>query len=195
MTANERIVLIMALRQCVKEQSAYIPAVVMDYIAKAAPRMSGDDLDVLLLECEKLLRDGGDEDRGLRLLARKLREAMAGITEKEQGLMRKLYERYQLHWMMHHGASLENFLGSFLGYMADSDDFSFLPSTYMSGLANWELDCGFGGSCYVCFDEFRETDMLEKEYVLPNLVQDGEEGTYLALLEKLKRLKEEGEAN
>lgn len=106
----------------------------------------------------------------------------------EEKMKRCLYDRYQLQWMLSHGYSLTDLMQSMTKcyeyhdqHITDYYDEIKPDSPY--GIADvvpagmkadiegifksWEFDSdAFNGSCWVCFDEFCNAELLDKEYVL-----------------------------
>ena len=103
--------------------------------------------------------------------------------EDTRKLREELYRRYQLDWMISHGQSPESLVGNFLEYASDSaESLGELATGWRQTFASWEDDCGFGGSCYACYSEFCETELLDEQYIRNSLLRDGEEKTYRKIL-------------
>ena len=125
-----------------------------------------DDVDGPAAEAEKLIRyvlladtekpDAEDDDvieidLGFRIHGPILSVEHVPLTAV--GLQKTLYERYKLIWMFDHGYTLFDAFSTWRRYCSDMDSFNDLVSD-QELFANWELDDGFSGSLYVCFDEF-----------------------------------------
>ena len=102
---------------------------------------------------------------------------MANITVDEIILARhRLYELYQLDWMSRHGYSLEHFAKYAMEHAADGE-FS---------ISDWERDVGFAGECFVCYEEFLNSEYMDKDYMRTLAERDESRGRslYLAYLEE-----------
>lgn len=83
-------------------------------------------------------------------------------AEQREKFRREAYRLYQLDWMANHGYGPMDLAASLLAHMdggaPDPDD---TATPYRS----WELDAGFGGECWACFDEFLDTEYRDKTYM------------------------------
>ncbi len=88
---------------------------------------------------------------------------------QEEEFLKKCYEAYQLDWMLSQGYSLNDYLK----VLAEAEA-SFEPDEYPEGTAEdiakdihqrFEEDFGFGGSLWVCFEEFLGAEFLDKDYM------------------------------
>lgn len=73
----------------------------------------------------------------------------------------KAYEKYKLKWMMDHDYSLEDLMRGLAEMQADSE-----PGTPIDELLHvWEKDRGFGGSIWVCPEEFQDEPEIIAEKI------------------------------
>lgn len=68
-----------------------------------------------------------------------------------------LYERFKLLWMMDHGRTLGDFAAEFRDYIDPANGFDAGKSTE-EALDEWEIESGFSGSLYPCFEEFLDAE-------------------------------------
>ena len=128
----------------------------------------------------------------------------------EEQMKRRLYDRYQLQWMLSHGYSLQDIMKG-MDSIPEYHD-AHIQTRYVeiepdspheiadvipdgmqadiSGIfADWEYEFGFPGrSIWACFDEFCDIELLDKEYMLWLLDEVGKDDddlrdTYLEWLE------------
>ena len=86
----------------------------------------------------------------------------------------KLYRRYQLHWMMSQDYTLARLFRELQYAIAD----------YEGAPCDLDLEAefenaGFGGSIWVCFDEFMGSEFRDKEFMLSMCKTDEERQKYL----------------
>jgi len=97
----------------------------------------------------------------------------------EEQMKHKLYGLYQLDWMMSHGYGLSDLMRSMTeipeyhddyitDYYESEDDIE--PKGMKADIEGifkaWEFDSdAFGGSCWVCFDEFCDTELTVPDYI------------------------------
>ena len=105
----------------------------------------------------------------------------------KENMKKSIYELYQLHWLMNHGYSLSDAMFRMAqtayaeGLYEDSSVVDCLSyEKWTDILHDWQEE-GFRGEMFACFEEFLETEYLEKDYVLFLLSQSNEK-------EELKRL-------
>lgn len=98
----------------------------------------------------------------------------------EEQMKRRLYDRYQLQWMLSHGYSLTDLMRGMTAIPWYHDDnitdyYEDEKDTEPAGMcadiegifSAWEFDSdAFNGSCWACFDEFCGAELLDKEYIL-----------------------------
>ena len=82
------------------------------------------------------------------------------------------YEKYRLDWMLRHGHTLTELM-EFLNVMQLDTPTAFAEILF----ANWESDCGFGGSLWACYDEFMQAEFLNAAY-METLLTDREFDAY-----------------
>lgn len=90
----------------------------------------------------------------------------------EEQMNRRLYDLYQLDWMMTHGYSLTDLMRGMNSEAVDHDEYIF--DTEQDGMhadierifSEWECFEGFPGGCiYVCFDEFCGAELTDIGYI------------------------------
>lgn len=69
------------------------------------------------------------------------------------------YEKYKLSWMCSHGFTLSDLMRELHAYQ--EGDFILLPELFRE----WELEAGFSGSIWACFDEFLDAEYQDEEYM------------------------------
>ena len=97
----------------------------------------------------------GEEARG---------QAENNMTEEQ--LQHKLYDIYQLDWMLYHGCSISDIIQGMENQ--PHDEFVFEEEDYggqqvdVAGIYNyWEQNSGFKGEIFSCFEEFCENEYLD----------------------------------
>lgn len=73
------------------------------------------------------------------------------------------YLRYQLKWMLDHGYTLADLLYELDEWRKGDPDISPETPSVAALFADWEHDCGFGGSLWVCEDEWKMCEATEEE--------------------------------
>lgn len=86
-------------------------------------------------------------------------------------IRRKGYGRYQLRWMLSQGESISSLFDSIADYAEDAGEMN--GANVKELLGNWELESGFRGNLWVCFDEFLGAEYLDFPYMLTQY--DGED--------------------
>ena len=93
------------------------------------------------------------------------------------------YEKYQLDWMKEHNCSLMDIINTMDGIWNDDEDKEELSPG--NAFEAFEIDCGFNGSIYVCYQEFLGAEYLDEEY-MKSLLSDEEFNRYQENIEKIK---------
>lgn len=97
----------------------------------------------------------------------------------EEQMKHKLYDLYQLDWMMSHGYGLSDLMHDLTEIHEYHDDYitdyyEFEGDTEPKGMKAdiegifraWEFDSdAFYGSCWVCFDEFCNVELTMPDYI------------------------------
>ena len=97
----------------------------------------------------------------------------------EEQMKHRLYNLYQLDWMMSHGYSLTDLMHGMTeipeyhdDYITDYYEFedSLVPIGLKADIEGvfraWEFDSdAFGGECWVCFDEFCGAELTMPDYI------------------------------
>ena len=81
------------------------------------------------------------------------------------------YEKYKLDWMQKHGKTISNLIQALSSAQEESGEDLILAFDL------WELDCGFGGEIWACYDEFIESE-YQDEYYMRSLLNDAEWDVY-----------------
>ena len=97
-------------------------------------------------------------------IVKDLRDEKGDVFMTKENMRKCIYELYQLHWLMNHGYSLSDAMFK-MAQIAEE----------------WNQEGFCGSEMFACFEEFLETEYLEKDYVLFLLSQSNEK-------EELKRL-------
>ena len=81
----------------------------------------------------------------------------------------RIYELYQLDWLMSHGYSLMDVV---LGIAAESVEADrsghgtdSIGDVVESGVATWTESVGLCGACWACFDEFFDYEYKDESYI------------------------------
>ena len=75
---------------------------------------------------------------------------------------RELYERYKLIWMMDHRITLYDAFAEWRNYCDPANGMD--PETFSEeAFDSWEMNSGFSGSLYPCFDEFVACEYRHKD--------------------------------
>ena len=88
------------------------------------------------------------------------------------------YGKYKLNWMMEHGYTIEDLLRLVGEHIIDDPDLS-LADAY----DEWEVDDGFHGEIWACFEEFLDYEYQDKEY-MSLILNTGEYYEYLKDMEE-----------
>lgn len=105
----------------------------------------------------------------------------------KENMKKSIYELYQLHWLMNHGYSLSDAMFKMAqiafveGLYADDSVESLSYEKWKEISEEWNQEGFCGGEMFACFEEFLETEYLEKDYILFLVSQSNEK-------EELKRL-------
>ena len=97
----------------------------------------------------------------------------------EEQMKQKLYDLYQLDWMMNHGYSLADLMRGMTeipwyhdGWISDyyEDEYGTEPEGMRADIEGifraWEFDSdAFGGECWACFDEFCGAELTMPDYI------------------------------
>ena len=78
------------------------------------------------------------------------------------------YQKYQLQWMINHGYSLDDLIQELANMQYDDPEDSDRISTPISELYDeWIMDVGFGSEIWVCEDEWKQCEAVDK-YACPH---------------------------
>lgn len=118
--------------------------------------------------CEELFRP--ETDSSLRLRIDSLSYIDEGNIEDyekdaaDARIQRVAYERYQMHWLLDHGVTVDTISEMAEGWLGECGDIEEEPRSFKSYINEY----GFShGSLYPCFGEF-----LGAEYLMPELMFD-----------------------
>lgn len=85
------------------------------------------------------------------------------------------YEKYQHDWMISHGIDEKAVDKAVKDYIADTSEDNDLDTPF----SEWLFDHGFGGSIWVCYDEFLNVEYRDSSY-MKRLLSTREYPVYLA---------------
>lgn len=93
-------------------------------------------------------------------------EKNIGIPMTEEQLQHKLYDIYQLDWMMYHGYSLADIIKGMEeqphdAHVFEEEDYGGKQVDVSGIYKEWEQDRGFGGEIFACYEEFCENEYLD----------------------------------
>ena len=88
------------------------------------------------------------------------------------------YEKYKLDWMMSHGYTLVDLAAQIRDVQEVNPNINAIGALF-----EWENDLGFDGEIWACYDEFMDSEFLDKEYMAMILGCD-EYKKYLEYVEK-----------
>jgi len=85
----------------------------------------------------------------------------------------QMYQRYQLRWMMEHGYTLTDFLSAIFRFEFENTelgvvtpkDIGYDTRAVRAKIEEWETDQGFSGAIYASFQEFINSEYLDREYM------------------------------
>lgn len=69
------------------------------------------------------------------------------------------YEKYKLDWMQTHGKTISDLIQALSSAQEESGEDLLLAFDL------WELDCGFDGEIWACYDEFLENEYQDEDYM------------------------------
>lgn len=86
--------------------------------------------------------------------------------EKIKSMRDSLYEFYKLDWMASHNHTLEELFEQIKEIIVEkshdnTDAVDLVEDSFMS----FEIDKGFGGELWACYDEFLECEYLDEDYI------------------------------
>ena len=88
------------------------------------------------------------------------------------------YGKYKLNWMMEHGYTIEDLFKLVGEHLTDDPDWS-LADAY----DEWEMEDGFNGEIWCCFEEFLDYEYQDEEYMIM-ILDTGEYHEYLRDMEE-----------
>lgn len=84
------------------------------------------------------------------------------------------YDKYQLHWMIEHGHSIDEIILGMRNKMKDAKEAG--ENLYTLSLEKvyeeWLEDDAFRGSCFVCFDEFMTEEYRDVSFMYDLLTEE-----------------------
>lgn len=86
--------------------------------------------------------------------------------EKIKSMRDSIYEFYKLDWMASHNHTLEELFEQIKEIIVEkshdnTDAVDLVEDSFMS----FEIDKGFGGELWACYDEFLECEYLDEDYI------------------------------
>lgn len=89
------------------------------------------------------------------------------------------YKRYQLRWMMDHGYSLADLVERlYQTQYSDPEDCGSISTPVTELFEQWELESGFDGELWECYEEFLSEEYQDAGY-METLLDGQEYETYL----------------
>ena len=93
------------------------------------------------------------------------KECYKTIEEARQ----RIYELYQLDWLMSHGYSLLDVVRGMAIEAIEADRLDegtdSIPEMVDLGISAWMESVGFGGACWACYDEFFDYEYQDSSYI------------------------------
>ena len=93
------------------------------------------------------------------------KECYKTIEEARQ----RIYELYQLDWLMSHGYSLLDVVRGMAIEAIEADRLDegtdSIPEMVDLGINAWMESVGFGGACWACYDEFFDYEYQDSSYI------------------------------
>lgn len=83
-------------------------------------------------------------------------------TEQLRG---NIYSLYQLDWMQRHGHSIQELIAKMDYVLSEKSPDAGKELSPSEVYSEFLSDFGFGGECFVCFDEFMQCEYLDSEYI------------------------------
>lgn len=80
---------------------------------------------------------------------------------------KRAYEAYKLDWMIRHGYALTDLVKEVSAYMREAEEDDVVFSFNI-----WELEYGFNGEIWACYEEFCENEYQDKEYIKQLLMEE-----------------------
>ena len=81
----------------------------------------------------------------------------------------RIYELYQLDWLMSHGYSLLDVVRGMAAEAIEADrldeGMDSIPEMVELGINAWMESVGFSGACWACFDEFFDYEYKDASYI------------------------------
>jgi len=77
--------------------------------------------------------------------------------ESKEQFLRSQYDGFKLQWMIDHDYTLEDLIRELGIYVQESDDAMSVRTTF----EQWELNAGFGGAIWPCYQEWLECEGAE----------------------------------
>ena len=108
------------------------------------------------------------------------------MTEEE--MKSKLYDLYQLDWLMSHGYSLCDVLTALRD--AENEAMEFGDDDDFDAITDRFFEEGIGGNIFACFEEFCDAELNDKEYI-EDLIGRLEVSEGLEMLKAYKKYLEE----
>lgn len=86
-----------------------------------------------------------------------------------QQARQRIYELYQLDWLMSHGYSLldvvRGMVAEAIEVDREDDGIDSIKQNVECGIHTWMESVGIGGACWVCYDEFFDYEYKDVSYV------------------------------
>ena len=100
----------------------------------------------------------------------------------------RIYELYQLDWLMSHGYSLWDVVRGMAAEAIEADrldeGMDSIPEMVELGINAWMESVGFSGACWACFDEFFDYEYKDASYIKSLIKRQSRDATILLSLYK-----------
>ena len=100
----------------------------------------------------------------------------------------RIYELYQLDWLMSHGYSLLDVVRGMAAEAIEADrldeGMDSIPEMVELGINAWMESVGFSGACWACFDEFFDYEYKDASYIKSLIKRQSRDAASLLLLYK-----------
>ena len=100
----------------------------------------------------------------------------------------RIYELYQLDWLMSHGYSLLDVVRGMAAEAIEADRLDegtdSIPEMVELGINTWMESVGLGGACWACYDEFFDYEYQDASYIKSLIKRQSRDAAILLSLYK-----------
>ena len=100
----------------------------------------------------------------------------------------RIYELYQLDWLMSHGYSLLDVVRGMASEAIEADRLDegtdSIPEMVELGINTWMESVGLGGACWACYDEFFDYEYQDASYIKSLIKRQSRDAAILLSLYK-----------